>query len=114
MFRLRGLPYDPDSANKPQYFGHYTNDFVYSRMAPKLVEELKKKNPRTPKGYRKHKNFQWLSEDIGHPRLREHLSAVIALMKASTKWEGFKRSINRALPKYGDTLLMPGVDGEEK
>lgn len=113
MFRLRGLPYNPDTAKRPQYFGHYTNDFVYSRMAPKLVDELKKKNPRTPKGYRKHKNFQWLSEDFGHPKLREHLAAVIALMRAATKWEGFKRSMERALPKYGDTMVLPIPDGEE-
>jgi hypothetical protein len=37
---------------------------------------------------------------VGHPRLREHLTAVIALMKASNKWDQFYRMLQRALPKH--------------
>lgn len=43
MFRLRSLPYPPKNANyRPQYFGVLTNDVVYERLAPGLLEELKK------------------------------------------------------------------------
>ncbi len=44
---------------------------------------------------------------MGHPRLRERLAAVIALMKASTAWDQFRRAIQRALSKYGTTLELP-------
>lgn len=107
MFKLRGWPYDPASMKKPSVVGHYTNDLIYDRLAPGVLEELKKNNPRTPKGYRKNKHFQWLTEDVGDPRLREHLSAVIALMKASTTWDSFYRLLQRALPRYGDNYELP-------
>ena len=37
-------------------------------------------------------------------RLREHLTAVITLMKASTSWNSFYRLLQRALPKYKTEL----------
>ncbi len=33
--------------------------------------------------------------------------AVVALMKPSDGWQDFSRMLNRALPRYGDTLYMP-------
>lgn len=110
MFRLRGWQYIPFSVNRPGVVGKYTNDIVYERLAPAVLEELKKLNPKNEKGRRKHKHFQWLTENVGHPRLREHLTAVIALMKASTKWGQFYRMIQRALPKHGEQMLLPIED----
>jgi len=106
MFRLRGWQYIPFSVKRPSVVGKYTNDLIYERLAPNVLEELKKKNPKDIKGRRKHKHFQWLTEDVGDPRLREHLSAVIALMKASTKWDQFYRMVQRALPKYREQIPL--------
>ena len=108
MFRLRGWQYVPFSAKRPSVVGKYTNDLVYERLAPFVIEELKKITPRDSKGRHKHRLFQRLTEDVGHPRLREHLAAIIALMKASSNWNQFYRLVQRALPKYGDQrrLLM--------
>jgi hypothetical protein len=106
MFRLRNWQYVPFSVKRPGVVGRYTNDLVYERLAPGVLEELKRKTPKTPAGHRKHRFFQWLTEDVGHPRLREHLTAVIALMKASTKWSQFYRMLQRALPRYGDTIPL--------
>src|SRR5262249_45763036 len=44
LFRLRGLPYN-GSVKKPQYIGHLTNDLVYSRLAPGVLDELRKLTP---------------------------------------------------------------------
>lgn len=106
MFRLRGWEYKPWTVARPAVIGHYTNNLVYERLAPGVLDELKIKNPKQSSGRRQHKHFQWLTEDVGDPRLREHLSAVIALMKASGDWSQFKRMVDRALPRYGDTLEM--------
>ena len=65
-----------------------------------MLEELKRLTPRNEKGQLKHKYHQRLTEDVGHPKLREHLASVIALMKAAPNWAIFERLINRALPKY--------------
>jgi len=106
MFKLRGWQYRPFSVKRPQYVGTLTNDLVYARIAPGVLDELKRLTPKDDKGRRKHRYFQRLTEDVGHPRLREHLAAVIALMKASTTWGQFKRSIERALPRYGKTIQL--------
>lgn len=106
LFRLKGWQYQPLSVKRPQYVGTLTNDLVYERIAPGVLEELKRIVPKDDKGRRKHRYFQRLTEDVGHPRLREHLAAVIALMKATTNWGQFKRAIERALPRYGKTVPL--------
>lgn len=104
LFRLRGWHYRSFSTKRPILAGRLTNNIVYERLAPGVLRELRTKNPVMPQGWRKHKHHQWLTSDYGHPRLREHLSAVIALMKASRSWSDFKRNLERALPKH---LPMP-------
>jgi len=113
MFKLRGWQYIPFSVKRPGVVGKYTNDLIYDRIAPGVLEELKRITPRDEKGRTKHRYFQRRTEDVGHPRLREHLTAVIALMRASTKWGQFYRMMQRALPRYGDTIELPLDEKEE-
>ena len=40
-------------------------------------------------------------------KLKEHLAAVTALMRAAANWDIFQRSLARAFPKLNDTLEMP-------
>ena len=49
-------------------------------------------------GRRKGKHFQWLTTNIGYPKLRERLGAVIATMKLSSDWHDFKVSLRRGPP----------------
>ena len=112
MFRLRDWKYQPFSVKRPQYIGTLTNDIVYERLAPGVLEELKRLTPRDEKGRTKQRFFQRLTEDVGHPRLREHLTAVIALMRASTKWEQFYRMLQRALPRYMEQQPL-GLDEKD-
>ncbi len=107
IFRLKGWP-GPYGVKKPSVIGHYTNDFVYDRLAPGVLQELRRLNPKTPTGYRRHKLFQWFTPDLGHPKLKEHLAAVIALMRASPNWNSFKRSLSRALPKKDEQIPFAG------
>ena len=104
IFRLRGVEW-PKEKNPPSYIGHLTNDIVYSRLAPGLVKELKEKSPKSTRGNRKNKLHQWLTDDIGHPKLQEHLSALKALMKSCDDWEDFYKRLNRALPKFQELPL---------
>jgi len=104
MFRLKRWPYSKVSGKKPGAVGMYTNDLVYARLAPEVLKELQKRNPRQPSGRRRHKHHQYLTEDIGHPRLREHLHAVVTLMKISDTWKSFMDRMDVALPVYGKTM----------
>lgn len=110
LFRLRKLKYPPTTVRKPQYIGHLTNDIVYKRLAPGVLAELKRVTPRDEQGRHKHQLHRRLTEDLGHPRLREHVATVVGLMKAFDTWDDFKRALDRALPLYGKTMLLPGID----
>ncbi len=111
MFRLRGWDYSPLTVKKPQYVGHLTNDIVYARLAPGVLDELRRLEPKDDKGRRKHKLFQWLTDDIGNPRLKEHLIATIALMRGSRNWNEFSRMLQRAFPKLNSNLEL-ALDGD--
>jgi hypothetical protein len=106
IFRLRGLPVPKDKAKRPQYFGHLTNDIIYDRLAPGVREELKRSVPRAPSGRPKAALHQKLTPDLGHPKLREHLSSVTTIMKLSRGYEDFKAKLNRIHPRFGDNLSL--------
>ncbi len=111
--RLKKWP-DIYSVKRPGVIGRYTNEFVYDRLAPGVLEELKQKNPVLPQGYRRYRHHQWLSPVVGHPKLRDHLAGVIALMRISPSWDVFKRHIKRAYPKPGEQTLMNIEKPDEK
>jgi hypothetical protein len=106
MFRLRGWQWKGMKLNRPSIVGKYTNDLVYQRLAPGLLDELRRLNPPDEHGRRKSKHQQWLSEDVGHPALQEHLHAVIVLMRASTTWDRFYRSLQWGLPKLNEQIPL--------
>jgi hypothetical protein len=49
-------------------------------------------------GRRKRKHFQWLTNNVGYPKLREHLGAVVAIMKLSTDWHDFRAKLDKLHP----------------
>lgn len=104
MFRLRGLKYPPENPKfRPQYFGMLTNDIVYERLAPGLLEELKKQAAKDEKKAHLHRR---LTQEVGHPKLREHLASVVTAMKLSTDYPDFISKMNRIHPRFGDTLSL--------
>lgn len=112
LFRLKGWQYRPLSVKRPGIVGHWTNDIVYERLAPGVLEELKRITPRDEKGRAKHRYHQRLTRDVGHPKLHEHLVAVITLMKASPNWSTFHRLLQRALPKFQEQMPLPIPDDD--
>ena len=104
--RLKEWP-GAHAIKRPSVIGKYTNDFVYDRLAPELRRELQRLNPTLPKGGRKHKHHQWFTPEHGHPKLREHLVGVTALMRAAANWSAFRRSMDRAYPKFETTIPFP-------
>lgn len=90
-----------NKGKKPQVVGHYINNYVYSRLAPQVLAELRRLNPKDEDGKRKGKFTQWIDIDYGHPKLKEHLAVLTALAKASGhNWGNWNRMVERALPKF--------------
>lgn len=99
IFRLKRWEWRGMKVNRPPLVGKITNDVVYSRLAPGILKELQERNPRDQKGRRKSAHHQWLTDEVGHPALAQHLHAVVTLMRASDGWDQFKRLLNKALPR---------------
>lgn len=107
IFRLRGWEWKERGSHRSHAVAHYTNDLVYARLAPGILEELQARNPKDERGRRKARHHQWLTDDVGHPALAQHLYAVIGFMRASASWQQFITLLNLAYPKRRETLLLP-------
>lgn len=99
--RLKGIPFREDM-KLPRWVGHIVNDLVWDRLAPGLREKLNEKNPVTETGRRKHKNFQWLTEEVGNPALLYHLGMIEGLAKGygDGEYDKFHQHVDLALPRY--------------
>lgn len=106
LFRLKGWKFSPPSPKRPGYVGKLTNELVYERMPPGVLQELRARNPVISPGRRRYKHHQFLTEDVGHPHLERHLVAVITLMRASKTWSQFMRLFKTAFPREGDQLTL--------
>jgi P63C domain len=106
IFRLRNWQWRGMKVNRPQIVAHYTKDLVYARLAPGILRELEARNPLDARGHRRAKHHQYLTDDIGHPALAQHLYGVNGLMRVTDKWDEFMRLMDKAYPRRGDTLQM--------
>ena len=114
MFRLRGWQWRGMRVNRPSVVGKYTNDLVYQRLAPGILEELQKRNPKDEKGHREGKHHQLLTDDMGVPALQNHLFATTKFMEASATWDQFYRSMQRAFPKLNSNLVLNFPEPDEE
>lgn len=106
MSDLKGWQYEK---NKTKYYpamGHIINDVIYKRLAPNILNELRKVNPVDEEtGIRKAKHHQWLTDEIGIPALGEHLIGVMALAAANNDWRKFYSQLNRVYPLQNNPQL---------
>ena len=105
IYKLKRWP-GPDGHKRPAVIGHYTNDLVYERLAPGVLDELKRVNPTLSTGRRRTTHHQWFTPDPGYIKLNQHLAAVMALMRAAPSWNRFKGDLNRAFPKMNETIPL--------
>lgn len=99
----------------PGVVGYWINDIVYERLGPMVLTELRKVNTKNENGNRKGKHHQFLSSEIGHPKLKEHLAAIQALGKVSGyNLSKFMQMLDMAFPKQYQqlNLLFPDDDCE--
>lgn len=106
IFKLRGWEWKGMKLNRPQCVAAYTKDLVYARLAPGVLTELQQRTPKNESGRRVAAFHQWLTDDVGHPALAQHLHAIVTLMRVSSTWDQFKRMVDVAHPRRGDTLSM--------
>lgn len=101
IYRLRGWEWRGRQINPPQVVAHYTNDFVYDRIAPGLRSELEVRMPKSDSGVKKGRLHQLFTDDIGHPLLAQHVHMVTMFMKAAATWDEFKLNLDKVSPRQG-------------
>jgi len=116
VFRILGLDYHNlrPGDGKPSEVGAFTRDYVYRRLAPGIVSELERSNPYVVPGRRMYKHHQWLTQEIGHPALREHLAKFITVLKLSPTRLDFERNLNVILPLPGDQKFFDEFFREDR
>jgi hypothetical protein len=113
IYRLKKWAFNPASSKRTPQIARLTVDLTYDRIHPELLRELKQvrnegKKPNS-------KLFQWLTSgpNGGHPRLKQHLEGIVALLSVATSWDQFEDWVDRRYPKYNETMLLPLPDFDE-
>lgn len=100
IFRLNGWPYDDENVKKrPPVVGKWTNEMIYERFPKGVLAKIQERNPVIKPGYRRYKNYNLLTEEVGLPELQEYISNAIFLMKVAPNWRKFRGMLRRALGK---------------
>lgn len=90
---------------RPGVVGQWINDIVYKRIAPLIYNELQRVNPKNENGNRSYKHHQFLTDEVGKPRLQRHLEAVHALAVASRyNWSRFMDMLDTVYPMKNQQL----------
>lgn len=112
LFRIYGWEYRSDMRS-PRYAGKLINKYVYERLPPGVLAELRAKTPRGADGRLKNKLYNWLSAHTGDKHLDAHLIQLMAVMRAAESKAQFERMVERSFPMPGDQVpLIPHPDPE--
>lgn len=107
LYRLKGWAFNPASSKRTPQVARLTVDLTYDRIHPDLLRELKQ--VRNDGNKPNSKLHQWLTTGPsgGHPRLKQQLEGVVALMSVAPNWDTFKEWVDRRYPKYNETMRLP-------
>ena len=112
IYRLHGWAYKPGTAKRTPQVGHLINRYIYEQLPPQVLPELRRRNPVTARGYRKHKHFQFLTADTGNPHLDRQITTVMTLMRISNTKQEFEDLFARAFRKVTQERLPLIIDVE--
>lgn len=113
IYRLKGWQYDPNSSRRTHAIAQVTVDLTYDRIHPELVKELKQ--VRSEKKKENTKLHQWLTTEPttgGHPRLKQHVEGVTALLSVADNWTQFEEWVDKRYPSFKKTKILPWPDDE--
>lgn len=115
IYKLKGWLWPGMKKNRFSVVAHYTRDLVYERLAPGVLQELEARSPKNDKGERANKLHQWLTDEVGHPLLAQHLHSLMMFQRLAIAngfgWQRYVKMVDQVLPKKGATLELPLGDG---
>lgn len=118
IYRLQGWEFKPGTSKRTPQVGKLVNKYVYDQLPPGVHNELRRLNPRTDKGYRRHKHHQYLTADTGNKHLDRQISTVTTLMRIARDKSDFEDMFDRAFPPLQPRLPLvvdvPEEPGSER
>ena len=115
IYRVMGWRYDASTTKRTSYIGKLTNKLIYEKLPPGVLPTLRRKNPTDSQTKRrKHKHFQFLTDDIGNVHLEKQITAITTLLRATPdgNWKLFQTLFNQAFPPAQGNLFA-GLDVEQ-
>lgn len=110
IYKLYNLKRRSNKNHHPQFFAGFIRRYVYTPLANSngaVLAMLDEKNPIVyASGGRKHKMFQFLSDEVGLPAFRQHLWQLVGIGNATNTKEGFQRGFKNAFPQVGDQYQL--------
>lgn len=108
LFRLNGWDYTVNGIKKrPGIIGKWTNTFVYEELPSGVLEELKKKTPKSESGNRTNRYHQLLTTDIGEPNLEKQINKVITLFQVSDNMKQFCENFRKMKMRQIGQMELP-------
>ena len=102
IYRLKKWGWE---SGKKQYYscvGMYTNNLIYSLLGEGVLEELKKRTPKSEAGNPSNKLHQWFNTSTGSQMLGKHIHGVVTLQRLALAqgfgWSRFLDMVDAALP----------------
>ena len=116
LFRLNGWDYTVNGIKKsPGVIGKWTNILVYDQLPKGVLDELKKKTPRSKSGNKTARYHQYLTLDVGEPNLSNAINQAITVFMLSSSMKEMWYNFNRLKERQQGQLSLPlTVDFDEK
>lgn len=108
LFRLNGWDFTVHGIKKrPGVIGRWTTTLVYERLPKGVLDELKKRTPKSDSGNYLARFHQNLTLDIGEPNLTAQLNKVITLFQLSDSMEHMWKQFNKLKSREEGQLMIP-------
>lgn len=116
LFRLNGWDYTVNGIKKrPGIIGKWTNILVYDQLPKGVLDELKKKAPRSKSGNKTARYHQYLTLDVGEPNLSNAINQAITIFLVSSSMKEMWSNFNRLKERQQGQLSLPfQIDFDEK
>lgn len=100
IFRLNNWDFTlGDIKKRPGVIGTWTNKLIYEQLPKGVLEELRKKTPKSEAGNYTARLFQSLTLNNGNPHLQNQINSVITLMQISENWKAFEAQFERLVQR---------------
>ena len=110
IYRVHSWDFRVGNARRTPYVGKLINKYIYKQLPPGILEELRRVNPLTDKGYRRHKHFQFLTADTGSPHLDKQITSVTTILRVSDNRRDFADNFDKAFGKFYQLKLPLVLD----